>query len=194
MRNDKIGSGTEKRGSKYLAQAGVIAALYAVLTIGAMQVFGFLSWGLVQFRISEALVVLPLLGPAAIPGLTVGCILANLLNMAQAGPMGWLDVVFGSLATLIGSIWTYKFRSRPVVALLGPVVANALIVASYLPLILKGLGLYTIPLTSISLETSYLAMYAFGVISVGLGEAVVVYGLGLPLYHALKRNNALRES
>lgn len=194
MRNDKLGSNAEKRGSKYLAQAGVIAAVYAVLTIGAMQIFGFLSWGLVQFRISEALVVLPLLGPAAIPGLTVGCILANLLNMAQAGPMGWLDVVFGSLATLIGSIWTYKFRSRPVVALLGPVVANALIVASYLPLILKGLGLYTIPLTSISLETSYLAMYAFGVISVGLGEAVVVYSLGLPLYHALKRNNALRES
>lgn len=182
-----------KSGTHYVALAGLIAALYAALTVAAMQIMGYLSWGLVQFRISEALVILPLLFPAAVPGLTLGCVVANIMNLAVAGPMGWLDVVFGSLATLLGALWTRKFRKRPALALLGPVLMNALVVPAYLPLILKGMGLYTIPFTTMSIESSYVAMYLFGVVSVGIGEAVVVYALGLPLYKALQRSAFVRE-
>ena len=70
--------------------------------------------------------------------------------------------------------------------MLGPVISNALIVPAYLPLMLQGMGFYTIPFTSISLDGAYLPMFLFGLVATGLGEAVVMYVLGLPLYHALK--------
>ena len=84
-------------------------------------------------------------------------------------------------------------RSKVGVALLGPVVTNALIVSAYLPLILAALGFYTIPFTDISLTESYPLMYLFGVIAIGLGQAAVVYGLGLPLQAGLRRTNLFRE-
>ena len=84
-------------------------------------------------------------------------------------------------------MWTWRHRQRPAVALAGPVVANALIVPAYLPFMLAGLGLYRIPLLGLDLEGSWLAMYLLGVVSVGLGQAVVVYGLGLPLLGVLRR-------
>lgn len=99
--------------------------------------------------------------------------------------LGMLDVVFGSLATLVGVSITYHLRRRPHLALLGPVLSNALIVPAYLPLILRGLGFYAIPFTTIALDGSYPLMYLFGLVTTGLGEAVVLYVLGLPLYHAL---------
>ena len=181
--------GQELSRSTYVAQAGMIAAVYCVCTLIAMLMLQGLAWGPVQFRISEALCVLALFTPAAVPGLTVGCVIANLVNMAISGmgALGLLDVVFGSLATLIGALFCRRFAENPKVALLGPVLANALIVPLYLPLILQGLGFYTIPFTSISLDGAYIAMYLFGVISVGLGEAVVVYALGYPLSRALRR-------
>jgi len=80
-----------------------------------------------------------------------------------------------------------RFVSRPALALAGPVIANALIVAAYLPVMLAGLGFYTVPVFGVNLEGDWLAMYAFGVVTVGIGEAVVVYGLGWPLFTALKR-------
>jgi uncharacterized membrane protein len=133
--------------------------------------------------------VLALLTPAAIPGLTIGCFLANLINIfiSGSGLLGLLDVVLGSLATMLGAIWAWKLRSRPALALLGPVLANALIVSAYLPLILAALGFYTIPFTSIDLAGSYPLMYLFGFVATGLGEALVVYILGLPLYKALRQ-------
>jgi uncharacterized membrane protein len=148
---------------------------------------GYLSWGPVQLRLSEALTVLPLFYPAAVPGLALGCVLANLLNLGATGPLGWLDVVFGTFATLLGAAWTARQRTRPVLALAGPVVANALIVPAYLPLILRGLGFYTIPLTTLSVEGSFLAMYLFGVVCVAAGQAAVVFGMGLPLATVLRR-------
>jgi len=171
----------------YLAQTGLIAAVYATLTFIIMQLSGYLSWSLIQFRVSEALTVLPLFFPAAIPGLTLGCFISNLLNLGATGPFGWLDVVFGSLASLGGALWTYRFRARPVQAMLGPVITNALIVPAYLPIVLKGLGLYTVPFTQINLESSYALMYLFGVICVGVGQAAVVYGIGMPLASMLRK-------
>lgn len=179
----------------YVAQAGMIAALYATLTLITIFLLQGLAWGPVQFRISEALVVLAALTRAAIPGLTVGCVIANLAATAinGTGALGLLDVVFGSIATLLGALWCYRFRERPALALLGPVVANALIVPAYLPIILQGMGFYTIPFTNINLDGLYPLMYAFGVVATGLGEALVVYVLGLPLLKAMQRSDILPD-
>jgi uncharacterized membrane protein len=178
--------------SRYIAQAGVIAALYAVLTILGMQLTGTLSWGLVQLRASEALTVVAVLTPAAIPGLWLGTLVANLFLVPQVGPIAMLDVVFGSTATLLGAIWTWRFRARRGVALLGPVIFNALIIPAYLPLMLVGLGLYEVPLLGVDLEGSWFAMYLFGVVSIAIGQTIVVYGLGWPLLAVLDRTRAFR--
>lgn len=172
-----------------VAQAGMIAALYAAATVIALLFLQGLAWGPVQFRISEALTVLAVLYAPAVPGLAIGCCIANLIAMVinGTGALGLLDVVFGSFATLLGALWCRKFREHEKVALLGPVLANALIVPAYLPIILQGMGFYTIPFTDINLDGMYIWMYLFGVISTGIGEALVVYVLGLPLLKALKR-------
>lgn len=175
--------------SRYVAQAGLIAALYAAATLIAILFLQTLAWGPVQFRVSEALCALALLTPSAVPGLTIGCVIANLAAMMinGTGALGLLDVVFGGLATFLGALWCWRMRRRPVLALLGPVVANALIVPAYLPILLQGLGYYTVPFTTISLEGVYIYMYAFGLVATGIGEAVVVFALGRPLAAALRR-------
>ena len=184
------------RRSRLIVTAGVIAALYAGLTLLAnLLPFAGLSWGPVQLRLSEVLTILPLFTPAAVPGLTLGCALANLLNMgiAGAGPVALLDVAFGSAATLLAALWTRRLRRRPLLALAGPVLVNALIVAAYLPLMLRGLGFYTIPLTHVSLDRSWPLMYLFGFVGVAIGQAVVVYGLGYPLSMLLRRRRFTGE-
>lgn len=175
--------------SQFVAQAGMIAAAYAAATLITIMLLQGLAWGPVQFRVSEALCVTAAFTPAAIPGLTAGCIIANLIALVLngTGALGMLDVVFGSTATLLGALWCWKFRERPAVALLGPVLANALIVPAYLPLLLTGLGFYVIPFTTVSIEGAYLPMYLFGLLATGAGEALVMYVLGMPLLKALKR-------
>lgn len=172
----------------YIAQAAVIAAVYAVLTLLTILFLQGLAWGPIQFRISEALCVVALFTPAAIPGLTIGCIIANLANtiISGTGALGMLDVVFGSLATCIGAILCWKLRKRPALAIGSFVLTNAIIVPAYLPILLMGLGYYTIPFTDISIDGAYLPMYLFGLVATGLGEAVVIYVLGWPLSLALR--------
>jgi uncharacterized membrane protein len=182
--------------SRYLAQAGMIAAAYATFTIICILFLGSLAWGLIQFRISEALTILAVFTSAAVPGLSIGCFFANLIAipLTGSGLTGLFDVFFGSLATLLGALWCRKFRDHTGIALLGPVIANALIVPAYLPIILQGLGLYTIPFTTIDLEAfGYLFVYLFGVLCTGIGEAVVVYALGLPLLKLLRHNSFFRR-
>jgi len=179
--------------SRFIAQAGVIAALYAVLTIIMLQMPGALGWGLIQLRLSEALTVVAALTPAGIPGLWLGSLVANAFMVPQVGPVALLDVVLGSTATLLGAMWTWRFRARRPVALLGPVIFNALIVPAYLPFMLVGLGLYEFPLLGVNLEDSWFAMYLFGVVSIAIGQAIVVYGLGWPLLVALDRARAFRS-
>lgn len=175
--------------SNYLARVGVIAAAYAACTLIALLFLGSLAWGPIQFRVSEALCVLVLFTPAAIPGLTLGCVIANVMNIVISGTgmLGMLDVVFGSLATFAGALFTWKMRRHPLVALAGPVLANALIVPAYLPLLLQGVGFYTIPFTTISLDNSWLFMYLFGLVTTGVGEAVIMYVLGYPLARSLAK-------
>ncbi len=107
--------------AKKAALGGLIAALYIILTYLA-EIMGLAS-GAIQIRFSEALTLLPCLTFAAIPGLTIGCLLANLLT----GCAPW-DVVFGSLATLIGALGTYALRSKPYLSWIAPVISNTLIV------------------------------------------------------------------
>ena len=179
----------------YVAQAGMIAALYATATLIALLLLQGLAWGPVQFRISEALCVVALFTPAAIPGLTAGCVLANLIAMIinGTGALGLFDVAFGSLATCVGALWCWKLRERPTLAIAGFVVANAVIVPAYLPLILQGMGYYTIPFTTVALDGAYIPMYLFGLIATGVGEALVMYLLGLPLSKGLRKAGILKE-
>ncbi len=174
--------------TRYIAQAGVIAAVYAAATILVVQFLNVLAIGPVQLRVSEALTVVAFFTPAAVPGLALGSAVANLYSFALLGsPIALLDVVFGSLGTLVGAAWTWRFRSNTALGLAGPVVSNSLIVAAYLPWLVKGLGLYEIPLIGVDLEGRWLPMYVFGVVTIAVGQAVVMYGLGWPLLVALKR-------
>ena len=109
----------KNKSTMFLVQAAAIGAIYVVLTL----LFAPLSYGEVQIRFSEALTILPYFTPAAIPGLFVGCILSNLLGGALP-----VDIIFGSIATLIGAIFTYKLRGSKWLAPVPPIVANTLIV------------------------------------------------------------------
>lgn len=155
-----------------LAIAGIIAALYAVLSYFS-SVFG-IAFGPVQCRFSEALCVLPFLTPAAVPGLFVGCLVSNLLS-----PYGALDIVFGSLATLLAALWTAKVR-RPWLAPLPPVVCNALLVGA------------VITVQQVPSEL-FLGTFAYNALTVGLGEALACYALGGLLLKVLSRNAALKR-
>jgi uncharacterized membrane protein len=169
----------------YVAQAGVIAAVYAVFTLVMIQ--NPLGYGPVQLRLSEAVTVLAALTPAAVPGLLLGSIVANSFMVAQFGAVALLDVVFGSLGTLLGALWTWRLWQRPALALLGPVITNALIVPAYLPVLLAATGFYDVTILHVDVASSWPTMYAFGVITVAAGQSLVIYGLGLPLLLLLKR-------
>ena len=145
-----------------LTQSAAIAALYVVLTV----IFAPISFGEMQVRISEALTILPLFTPAAIPGLFVGCLLGNLLGGAIP-----LDVIFGSVATLIGAVGGYLLRKNRWLVPLPTVLANAVIV----PFVLRyGYGV----------ELPVLLMAAY----VAVGEIVSCYGLGELLGTVLLRH------
>lgn len=110
----------------FITQAGVIAAVYIVITVlvGAFN----LASGSIQVRLSEALCILPVFTPAAIPGLVIGCFLGNVLT----GCVVW-DIIFGTLATLLGALGTYYLRKQKYIYTLSPIISNALIV----PFVLK---------------------------------------------------------
>jgi len=156
----------QKFNAKYLARAGVIAALYVVLTYlaGLMN----LAYGPVQFRFSEALTVLPFLFPEAIPGLFVGCVVSNLIS-----PYGALDLVVGSLATLIAAVWSNRCGTRWF-APMPPVLANAVLVGGMIAWYEAGFG------------AGFLPAFLYNALTVGVGELVVCYALGLPLLAVLE--------
>ncbi len=158
--------------TRQIAAAGVIAALYAVLAYFA-SVFG-VAYGPIQCRFSEALCVLPFLFPAATPGLFIGCLAANLLS-----PYGALDIVFGSLATLLAAVWTQHTR-RKWLAPLPPVLCNAVIVGG------------VISFQQTGFTAAFPGAFAYNAATVGLGEAVACYALGGLLLTLLPRIPALR--
>jgi uncharacterized membrane protein len=173
--------------TRYIAQAGVIAAVYGAVTLLTLAFGGVLAWGPVQLRVSEAVTVLAVFTPAAIPGLTIGSFIANLANPQAVWPFSALDVVFGSLGTLLGAIWSWRFRERSWLALLGPVVTNALIVPAYLPILIKAIEVHAVSVSGVLLSEMSLPLYGATVATVAIGQAVVIFGLGLPLLIALRK-------
>lgn len=170
--------------TRQITQAAVIAAAYLGLTFA----FAPISFGLVQFRVSEALMLLAAITPTAIPGLFVGCILANLL-----GGFGLVDIVFGSLATLIAAVLTHHLsvrlpaRFHKIKLLLLPlptIIVNGIIVGGYLPFLIPEIR---------GLSGSLAVVLAISIGSVMLGELVVTYALGIPLYLGIKRTRIFRS-
>lgn len=148
----------------FIVHAAVIAALYVVLTLIA-NAFGLANYA-IQVRFSEALCILPLFTPAAIPGLFIGCILSNFLT----GCLLW-DIVFGSIATLLGALGTYYLRRFPKwLAPLPPIIANTLIVPFVLAYLYQFEG--SIP---------------YFMATVGIGEIISCGVLGLLLYRGLAK-------
>lgn len=143
-----------------LCFGGVIAALYIALTF----LFQAISFGQIQFRISEALCLLPVLCVEAVPGLAVGCLVANLIGGALPP-----DVIFGTLATLLAAISSRLLRKNVWLAALMPVVFNGVIVGLVLTYC------YQIP-------TLWLNMF-----TVALGEAVVCFCAGIPMVKGLQK-------
>ncbi len=143
----------------FFIQAAIIAAMYAALTIG----FQPICYGQIQVRVSEVLTVLPFFTPAAIPGLFVGCLLANVFS-----PIGLADVIFGSLATLIAAYVTSKMR-KTYLAPLPPVIVNGIVV---------GFELYYVYKLPLFASMGWVA----------LGEIIVCYGVGYFLVLTLDKN------
>lgn len=178
-----------KKSPLFLTQAAVIAATYVVLTLP----FAQFAFGMIQFRLAEALSVLAALTPAAIPGLFLGCLLANTLNPMSLGPV---DILLGSLATLLSAIVTWKLSRRLVqskkiqasrsfwrqsLVIFPGVIFNALIVGTYLPFLLSDGE----PVTAMMVLTFIGWIF--------LSQAVVIYLIGWPLWIGLNRTKIIRQ-
>ncbi|MCX7845131.1 MAG: QueT transporter family protein [Dictyoglomaceae bacterium] len=150
--------------TRIVTRIAIYASIYIVLTL----LFSAISYGPIQFRISEFLTVFPFIDPFAIPGLFLGCFIANFFS-----PLGWIDVVFGSLCTLIAGYLTYKMP-RIHLAPLPPIIVNALGVSLYLHVFFK------LP-------------YLLNVFYIAIGEAVVTYLIGLPILIYIYRNPSIKE-
>lgn len=159
--------------TKQLATAGIIAAIYTVMGL-LSSVFG-IAYGPIQCRFSEALTVLPFFLPEAVPGLLIGCIVTNL--MSTVGP---LDLVLGSLATLLAALWTARVRNRWL-APLPPVLCNTVIIGAMI-------AWYEVGFTD-----AFWGMFAFNALTVGIGQILACYGLGVLLMKALSRTPAFKN-
>jgi len=149
-----------------MVRGALIAALYVALTLLTQPI----AFGALQIRLAEAMTVLPFILPEAIPGLTIGCLLSNMV-----GGYGILDVVFGTLATFLAALATYKIR-KVWLAPLPPVLLNAVIVG------------WLISFTSDLPSEAYMLTMA----SVGIGETLACYVLGLPLLSFLAKSRLKR--
>ncbi len=160
-----------KKKTMFVVQSAVIAALYAGLTYAAGMMN--LAYGSIQFRFSEALTILACISPAAIPGLTVGCFLGNMTS-----PYGLVDIVCGTFATFLASVLSYqtrniRFKDLPLVSAIFPVLTNAIIVG--------------IEITLFMPEGFKLQAFLINAMQIAIGQLVMCYGLGLPLYNVIKK-------
>ena len=156
-----------KFSTRELTLAAFVAALYAVMSYFG-NIFG-LTYGGIQCRFAEALCVLPFFFPCTVPGLFVGCLITNL--MSSVGP---LDMVFGSMATLLAAIWTTRMPNRSL-APLPPVICNGIIIGAMIAWYEAGFG------------PGFWPMFAWNGITVAIGEAIACYGLGGLLLSALEK-------
>jgi uncharacterized membrane protein len=150
---------TRGKRTRFIIQAAILGAIYAVITI----LLAPISYGQIQVRIAEALTILPYFTPAAIPGLFVGCIVANIF-----GGGGPIDIIFGSLASLAAAILSWKMP-KPWLVPLPPVVINGLVIGWVL------FKVYGLP-------------FWISVGTVTAGQVIACYGLGYPLLLVLQKN------
>lgn len=155
----------------FVITGALIAAAYAGLTY-LSNVFG-LAYGPIQLRVSEILTVLPVFTPAAIPGLTIGCFLANI------GSFNVADLIFGTLATFIAAILTYylrnfKIKGLPILALLPPVIVNAIIIGIEI-------AIFFMP------QEAFIWSFVISGLQVGLGQLIVCFVFGIPFYMVVKK-------
>ncbi len=154
---------SESKQTYQVAYAAVIAALYVVLTM----MFLPIAYGPISFRISELLCILPYFTPAAVPGLAIGCFLANL--MAGAAPM---DIVFGSLATLIGAWGSWKLRRYKWLVCVPPILANTLVIPWVLKFAYGSADLMTVLTATVFISEAI----AVGILGNGLLLLLEKYG------------------
>ncbi len=158
-----------KLNTRTIALSGIVAAVYAVITI-----VWPLSYGSVQFRLSEALCVLPAFVPVTGIGLTVGCLVANLFSTVSA-----LDIVIGTIATAIGCVFTTRCK-RVWAMPLPTVISNTVLVGAMLAFVYS--------------PDALLQGFVVNAAGVALGELVVLYALGVPLAVYLKRSSVLTRA
>lgn len=152
---------------KFIAESAIIAALYVALT----WLLAPISYGAIQFRVSEVLVLLVVLNPKFALALILGCFISN-----TTSSLGWYDMVFGTLATTLAIIPMCFIRKMPIAAIF-PVITNGIIVSIELGIAFEQWGYF----------------YGYNVLTVSLGEAVVLYLLGIPLMSALVKNDKICE-
>lgn len=169
---------SEKRNTtQFLVTGALIAAAYVGLTF-LSNVFS-LAYGPIQFRLSEVLTLLPIFTPAAIPGVTVGCFIANIASFNA------VDMIFGTAATFVAALLTYAlrkitFKGLPLLAMLPPVIVNAVVIGLELAFFFLPGGY------------SFWGFIISGA-EVGLGELAVCYALGIPFYLIVKKHNIFKK-
>lgn len=161
----------------YIVQAAVIAALYAALTILQNTLLPGTASMAVQFRVAEVLTILAVFTPAAIPGLTVGCVIANISSLSVLGPY---DMIFGSLASLLAAVLMYLLRNKrllklPIAAALMPALANGILVGFEIEFFFVEGGFH-------------FGDFLFQGGCVALGELGVLFVLGLPLARLIEKH------
>lgn len=162
---------SRKENTKFIITGALIAAAYAGLTY-LSNAFG-LAYGPIQLRVSEVLTLLPIFTPAAIPGLTLGCFIANI------GSFNVADLLFGTLATLVAALMTrwlkdIKFKGLPLLAILPPVLVNALVIG------------FEIAVFYLSGDNFFWG-FIISALEVGLGQLIVCYVFGIPFYLVVKK-------
>ena len=169
----------KRKSTLYIVQGALIAAIYATMTILQNILIPGSASMPVQFRISEVLTVLALYTPAAIPGLTIGCVIANISSLSVLGPY---DLIFGSLATLFAAISMYALRNvrlfkLPVLAALMPALFNGIIIGAEIDIVVMNNG-----------QGFNFADFLVQGGLVALGELAVLFVLGLPLSRVIELN------
>lgn len=164
-----------KKRIRFVVFNGIIAALYVVLTY----MLAPISYGPVQARVSEVLTIFPIFSGATIPGVALGCVISNIINPENLGPV---DIIGGTLATVIAGVFSYLIgKKNKWLGIIPPIVANGLIVGGYLPFLLVDPG------STVTVQT-----VLFTMLTVAAGEAAVMVVLGLPLIAVIK-NTGLKN-
>ena len=158
---------------RFVVFNGIIAALYVVLAY----IFAPISYGMIQARVAEIMTIFPIFSWGTIPGVTLGCLIANLLNPDNLGPV---DIIFGTLATLIAGILSCIIgKKNKWLGLVPPILVNGLIVGGYLPFLL--------------LETVTWQEVAISMLAVAAGEAIVMIVLGIGLVAIIDKTGLKRK-